>query len=172
MQAFDAPLAQPSRVRERRARRRRRGGATLRLAADVEGTPGFPGTPTGTVQFKVDGANVGAPVALDGDGRAHLDLVGLDLTKDHVITAAYGGDGDYAARSADAAAPAPQPGPPGPGPARPGDRADRAVQAHVPEGVRCTVRQVGATRARASRSAARLSGKRRAVTRSGRARCA
>ena len=163
VQAFDAPLAQPS-LFVRAERGGGPGGPALRLAADVGGTAGFPGTPTGTVQFKLDGANVGAPVPLDGAGRAHLDLLGVDLAKGHTVTADYSGDGDYVARSASASV-AGTPGPPSP----PGKPAVLTVQCRLtaPKRVRCTIRQAGTPKTRIT-VRARLAGRRKAVTRSGR----
>ncbi len=58
-------------------------------------TPGA-GIPTGTVQFKDGGANLGAPVALDAAGKASLTRSGLALGfGTHAITAVYGGDADF-----------------------------------------------------------------------------
>ena len=51
-------------------------------------------TPTGTVQFQVDGSNLGAPVSLIA-GVAHLSTLNLSVA-DHSITAVYSGDGNYA----------------------------------------------------------------------------
>lgn len=51
--------------------------------------------PTGTVQFKVDGANYGSAVALSG-GAASKSISGLTTTS-HTLSATYSGDGNYAA---------------------------------------------------------------------------
>ena len=51
-------------------------------------------TPTGTVQFEVDGAAVGTPVALAGGAATSA---GITLTAgSHTITAVYLGDATYA----------------------------------------------------------------------------
>ena len=57
-------------------------------------TPGGP-VPTGTVQWNVDGAPVGAPVALDAGGTATLGPIGNLGLGTHVIAAAYSGDTDW-----------------------------------------------------------------------------
>ncbi|HEY2861890.1 MAG TPA: Ig-like domain repeat protein, partial [Terracidiphilus sp.] len=50
--------------------------------------------PTGTVQFKVDGANFGGPVTLAG-GVASTSVTGLTQTS-HTLSAVYNGDANYA----------------------------------------------------------------------------
>jgi len=50
-------------------------------------------TPTGTVQFKDNGANLGSPVALNGPGVAQLTTSTL-TAGNHTITADYSGDGN------------------------------------------------------------------------------
>ncbi len=122
VQAFDLPLAQarltvgigdvgdadePSQVE---------------LRARLTGTDPFPGAVTGTVQFKVDGQDVGAPVKVDAQGRASLATDAVTEAKGHAVTAVYSGDGDYATRTATYTAPvdAGPAGPAGPeGPAGP-----------------------------------------------------
>lgn len=52
--------------------------------------------PTGTVQFKVDGANHGGAVTLSGTGTASTSLTGLS-TASHTLSVTYSGDGNYAA---------------------------------------------------------------------------
>jgi hypothetical protein len=51
------------------------------------------GTPTGTVQWQVDGVDVGSPVALDSTGKAAYTTSSLTLTgaDAHTVTAAYSG---------------------------------------------------------------------------------
>jgi hypothetical protein len=49
------------------------------------------GTPTGTVQFKDNGANLGGPQTLDGSGVATLTIASLTVGM-HTITADYSGD--------------------------------------------------------------------------------
>ena len=56
------------------------------------------GTPTGSVQFKSDGANLGSPVALDAGGVATLTTSSLTAGT-HTITADYGGDANFASSS-------------------------------------------------------------------------
>jgi hypothetical protein len=51
--------------------------------------------PTGTVQFKVDGANFGGPVTLSS-GTASTSVTGLTQTN-HTLSATYSGDSNYAA---------------------------------------------------------------------------
>ena len=53
--------------------------------------PGLP-TPTGTVQFTVDGSSVGSPVTLDGNGEAESAPVSNLTAGNHTITATYSGD--------------------------------------------------------------------------------
>jgi hypothetical protein len=63
---------------------------TARVAA-TEGT----GTPNGgSVQFRVDGTDLGAPVPVSG-GVAHSASTSTLSTGGHVITAVYGGDGSF-----------------------------------------------------------------------------
>jgi sugar lactone lactonase YvrE len=51
--------------------------------------------PTGTVQFKVDGANFGSPVTISS-GAASTSVTGLTQTT-HTLSATYSGDANYAA---------------------------------------------------------------------------
>ena len=51
------------------------------------------GTPTGTVQFKVDGVNAGSPAALSG-GTALYSTTSLAVGT-HSVTAEYAGDGNF-----------------------------------------------------------------------------
>jgi hypothetical protein len=52
--------------------------------------------PTGTVQFKVDGANYGSPVTLSSTGNASTTVTGLTQTS-HSLSVTYSGDSTYAA---------------------------------------------------------------------------
>jgi len=52
--------------------------------------------PTGTVQFKVDGANLGSPVTLSSTGTASTTVSGLTQTT-HTLSVTYSGDANYAA---------------------------------------------------------------------------
>jgi hypothetical protein len=65
---------------------------TARLAAVAPGA----GTPTGTIQFLIDNTAYGSPVALAG-GTATLSGVSTLSAGAHTITAAYNGDGNFAA---------------------------------------------------------------------------
>jgi hypothetical protein len=57
------------------------------LTAKVAGPDGAP-APSGSLQFKVDGADAGAPVDLDQAGEASYVAAGLAVG-DHTVTAAY-----------------------------------------------------------------------------------
>jgi hypothetical protein len=57
-------------------------------------TPTHGSTPTGSVQFKVDGDNFGAAVPLTGDTATSAPISTLGLG-DHTVTATYNGDGNY-----------------------------------------------------------------------------
>ncbi len=54
------------------------------------------GTPTGTVQFKDNGTNLGSAVALNGSGVAQFSTSAL-TTGTHTITADYSGDANFLA---------------------------------------------------------------------------
>ena len=71
-----------------------RPGQSVTLTADVSVAAPGAGTPGGTVEFFNDGVSLGAPVALDGDGRATLDVSTLAIGT-HPITAVYSGDTDF-----------------------------------------------------------------------------
>jgi hypothetical protein len=51
------------------------------------------GTPTGTVQFQIDGVSVGSPVTMTG-GSAGFSIATLSVGT-HTITAVYSGDGNF-----------------------------------------------------------------------------
>ncbi|WP_435747079.1 Ig-like domain-containing protein [Nocardioides sp. SYSU DS0663] len=61
------------------------------------------GTPTGTVQFTVDGADFGAPVAVSADGVATSPSTSTLSTGSHTVGARYTGDEDFLPSSADPA---------------------------------------------------------------------
>jgi hypothetical protein len=68
-------------------------GEAIHFTATVEpGSSGAP-TPTGTVQFAVDGSDLGSPVALAGGTADSPTLSSLALG-DHAVTASYSGDAD------------------------------------------------------------------------------
>ncbi|HVG34311.1 MAG TPA: Calx-beta domain-containing protein [Pyrinomonadaceae bacterium] len=66
-------------------------GQSVTFTATVESGAG---TPTGSVQFQVDGTNSGAPVALNGSGVAAFSLNSLTAGA-HTITASYDGDTNF-----------------------------------------------------------------------------
>jgi uncharacterized repeat protein (TIGR01451 family) len=66
-------------------------GQSVTFTATVTSTAG---TPTGTVQFKDGGANLGAPQALNGSGVATFSTSSL-VAGVHVITADYSGDSNF-----------------------------------------------------------------------------
>lgn len=70
-------------------------GNTVTLSATVTAVAPGAGTPTGTVQFKDGGANLGAPAALNGSGVAQLTTSSLAVGN-HAITAVYAGDTNFA----------------------------------------------------------------------------
>jgi hypothetical protein len=100
VQALSLPLAQAKLTVTAAEVADADGPAEVELRARVVGTNPFPGAATGTVQFQVDGADVGAPVKLDAQGRAELTTATIDSAAGHTVTARYSGDGDYAPRSA------------------------------------------------------------------------
>jgi hypothetical protein len=68
-------------------------GTAVTFSAKVTSTSSP--APTGTVQFKVDGANFGGPVTLSS-GLASTSVTGLTQTN-HTFSATYSGDANYAA---------------------------------------------------------------------------
>jgi hypothetical protein len=69
-------------------------GTAVKFSVSVTSSSGV--QPTGTVQFKVDGANHGSAVTLSGTGTASISVTGL-TTGSHTLAATYSGDGNYAA---------------------------------------------------------------------------
>lgn len=67
--------------------------SVVTLTATVSAANTGNGTPTGTVQFKIDGSAVGSPVTLTG-GQATLDADPLAMGS-HTITAEYSGDNKF-----------------------------------------------------------------------------
>src|SRR5205814_733253 len=54
------------------------------------------GTPTGTVQFAIDGSNVGPPVTLDGTGKATFSTATLTVAgSPHAVTAVYAATANF-----------------------------------------------------------------------------
>jgi Bacterial Ig-like domain (group 3) len=72
-------------------------GSSVPFKVSVAGASGVP-APTGSVQFKVDGANQGAAVPLSS-GTASVVLSGLKAGS-HTLAAAYSGDVNYSAQAA------------------------------------------------------------------------
>ncbi|HEY6189226.1 MAG TPA: Calx-beta domain-containing protein [Pyrinomonadaceae bacterium] len=71
-------------------------GQNVTFTANVSSTAG---TPTGTVQFKVDGSNAGAPVTLGANGVATFSPTALAVGT-HTINADYSGDVNFNASTA------------------------------------------------------------------------
>lgn len=69
-------------------------GTAVTFSASVTNTTAP--QPTGTVQFKVDGANFGSPVTLSSTGTASTNVTGLTQTS-HTLSVTYSGDANYAA---------------------------------------------------------------------------
>jgi hypothetical protein len=69
-------------------------GQPVTFTAVVSAVQSGVGTPTGTVQFKANGNNLGGPVTLNGGGTAQLTTSSL-TTGNHTITADYSGDGNF-----------------------------------------------------------------------------
>ena len=69
-------------------------GTAVTFSVSVTSSSGV--QPTGTVQFKVDGANQGSAVTLSATGTASISVTGL-TTASHTLSATYSGDGNYAA---------------------------------------------------------------------------
>jgi len=67
---------------------------SVSFTATVSAVPPATGTPTGTVQFKIDGADFGAPVALSG-GTATSAATSALTAGDHTVTVVYGGDANF-----------------------------------------------------------------------------
>ncbi|MFZ1699208.1 MAG: Ig-like domain repeat protein [Pyrinomonadaceae bacterium] len=72
-------------------------GQNVTFTATVAPTSGG-GTPTGTVQFVVDGSNFGAPVTLSG-GSAQSGAASLSVGAGHTVTAIYSGGPGYVGSS-------------------------------------------------------------------------
>jgi hypothetical protein len=100
--AFDIPLAQATVTVEVDPNPSILGNPVT-FSATVSGTDPFPGTPTGTVTFFVDGSPVSGAIALNASGMASYASEPLDKG-DLEVTAEYSGDGDYAPSSGSATA--------------------------------------------------------------------
>ncbi len=69
-------------------------GELITFSAHVAAVDGT--VPTGTVQFSVDGTDVGSPVAVDGDGNATSITLASPEPGDHLVIAAYTPNAAYA----------------------------------------------------------------------------
>jgi hypothetical protein len=69
-------------------------GTPVTFTATITATAPSTGIPTGTVQFSVDGVNVGAPVAVDAAGKATYTTTFMAVGV-HVVIAMYSGDAGY-----------------------------------------------------------------------------
>jgi hypothetical protein len=68
-------------------------GQTVTLTATVSPTAPGAGTPTGSVQFRSDGAKIGGMVALSGGGASRI--ITTLAVGSHTITAAYNGSANF-----------------------------------------------------------------------------
>jgi len=69
-------------------------GASLTFSASVIAVAPATGTPTGTVQFKVDGIALGTPATLVGGSARSAPITTLSVGT-HVVTAEYSGDAGF-----------------------------------------------------------------------------
>ena len=74
-------------------------GQSVSFTATVTAVAPGGGTPTGTVQFVVDGTNFGATVALSGSGTATSNSTTTLTIGNHTVTANFIGSTNYAASS-------------------------------------------------------------------------
>jgi hypothetical protein len=75
-------------------------GQSVTFTATVAGPQGS-ATPTGSVQFSIDGKDVGGAVTLDGNDQATYTTSALAVTNgtNHTVTASYAGDDSFLASS-------------------------------------------------------------------------
>jgi hypothetical protein len=71
---------------------------SVTFTASVAASPPGGGTPTGTVQFRIDGTDSGGPVALAAGAATSAPVSGL-APGDHTVEAVYSGDASYGASS-------------------------------------------------------------------------
>jgi len=71
-------------------------GQTVTFTATVSSTNPAAGTPTGSVQFFIDGATFGSPITLSASGVATITDSALSVGM-HTVTATYNGDSSHAA---------------------------------------------------------------------------
>jgi hypothetical protein len=69
-------------------------GTTVVFTATVTAVAPGAGTPTGTVQFRIDGVNAGAPASLNSSGQAAFATSTMSVGR-HTVSAVYTGDGSF-----------------------------------------------------------------------------
>jgi Bacterial Ig-like domain (group 3) len=69
-------------------------GTTVVFTATVMAIAPGAGLATGSVQFRIDGVDVGAPVSLNSSGQAAFAISTLTVGR-HTVSAVYGGDGNF-----------------------------------------------------------------------------
>ncbi len=69
-------------------------GTTVTFTATVSAVAPGAGTATGTVQFRIDGNNVGAQVNLNASGQATMTTSTMTVGQ-HTVSAVYSGDGNF-----------------------------------------------------------------------------
>jgi len=69
-------------------------GDSVQFAAAMSVTAPGSGEPTGTAQFKIDGSDFGAPVAL-ASSSATSDGIAILTVGDHIVIATYSGDDNF-----------------------------------------------------------------------------
>jgi hypothetical protein len=75
-------------------------GQLISFSAAVSAVDPAAGTPSGAVQFSVDGVNVGGPVTLDAEGRAQSAVLASPDPGDHTVIAAFLPDTGFSASGA------------------------------------------------------------------------
>ena len=70
-------------------------GQAVTFTATVSASAPGSGTPTGTVQFRIDGSNFGTPVTLSGGSATSSSISSLSVGS-HTVTADYSGDANFA----------------------------------------------------------------------------
>lgn len=73
-------------------------GKLIRFTAHVSAQDGS--SPTGSVQFSVDGTNIGGPVAINGDGEAQSAQLNAPEPGDHTVIATFLPDAGYSGNGA------------------------------------------------------------------------
>src|SRR5207237_1166054 len=82
-------------------------GQTLSFTATISIGDPSAGTPTGTVQFQIDGSDAGSPVSVSTSGdvtTASFSTTSLAVGS-HTVTASYSGDDSFAGSSGTLAGP-------------------------------------------------------------------